>query len=419
MKKRMMMIATLALAIYNIVLAGDKVTINDFRISAGETKEVSVSLTNDIEYVAFQFDLYLPEGITVESYSANRERIPESTTLSMKQQEDGAYRFISAAMEGAPLVGYDGTIVTLTVKASESLSHGSLTGYFRKVKLSKADATGPTYSEMDFPITVIEPSVVTVTNTNRLYGDSNPSFEYTVTGGALDGEPEITCPATEASSVGKYPINISKGTVTNFNVTYVAGTLTITKAPLTITAKSYTITQGDALPTFDAEYSGFKNDETADILTKKPTLTTSVTSSSEPGTFDIVASGAEAQNYEISYVKGTLTINPGVYKLIYKVDGEVYKSYDVVYGTAITPEAEPTKEGYTFSGWSEIPATMPAHDVTVTGTFTLDTGIEEIMSNANGDVMIFTIDGKRVDNLKKGMNIIRMKDGTTRKVVVK
>ena len=41
------------------------------------------------------------------------------------------------------------------------------------------------------------------------------------------------------------------------------------------------------------------------------------------------------------------------------------------------------------------------------------------MSNANGDVMIFTIDGKRVDNIKKGMNIIRMSDGTTRKVVVK
>ena len=257
----------------------------------------------------------------------------------------------------------------MTVKASESLSHGSLTGNFRKVKLSKADATGPTYSEMDFPITVIEPSVVTVTNTNRLYGDSNPSFEYTVTGGALDGEPEITCSATEASAVGKYTINISKGTVTNFNVTYVNGTLTIEKAPLTITAKSYTITQGDALPTFEAEYSGFKNNETADILTKRPTLTTSVTSSSEPGTFDIVASGAEAQNYEISYVKGTLTINPGVYKLTYTVDGEVYKTYDVVYGTAITPEAEPTKEGYTFSGWSTIPETMPDYDVTITGSF--------------------------------------------------
>ena len=71
----------------------------------------------------------------------------------------------------------------------------------------------------------------------------------------------------------------------------------------------------------------------------------------------------------------------------FNVDAEVYKTYDIEYGATITPEVEPTKEGYTFSGWSEIPATMPAHDVTVTGTFTLDTGIEQIMSNANGDVM--------------------------------
>ena len=58
------------------------------------------------------------------------------------------------------------------------------------------------------------------------------------------------------------------------------------------------------------------------------------------------------------------------YTLTYMVDGEVYKTSSVNYGAAITPEAAPTKEGYTFSGWSEIPATMPAGDVTVTGTFT-------------------------------------------------
>ena len=54
------------------------------------------------------------------------------------------------------------------------------------------------------------------------------------------------------------------------------------------------------------------------------------------------------------------------------VDGEEYKTASVTYGTAITPEAEPTKEGYTFSGWSEIPNTMPAEDVTVTGSFTIN-----------------------------------------------
>jgi hypothetical protein len=47
------------------------------------------------------------------------------------------------------------------------------------------------------------------------------------------------------------------------------------------------------------------------------------------------------------------------------------------------------------------------------------TNIDKIMSEENGKAMIFTIDGKRVDNLKTGLNVIRMKDGTTRKVVVK
>ena len=69
-------------------------------------------------------------------------------------------------------------------------------------------------------------------------------------------------------------------------------------------------------------------------------------------------------------VTGTFSINK--YKLIYTVDGTEYKTYGVEYGATITPEAEPTKEGYTFSGWSEIPETMPAHDVTVTGTFSIN-----------------------------------------------
>ena len=59
-----------------------------------------------------------------------------------------------------------------------------------------------------------------------------------------------------------------------------------------------------------------------------------------------------------------------MYNLIYMVDGEEYKTVQLAEGETITPEANPTKDGYTFSGWSEIPTTMPAHDVTITGTFT-------------------------------------------------
>lgn len=59
-------------------------------------------------------------------------------------------------------------------------------------------------------------------------------------------------------------------------------------------------------------------------------------------------------------------------QLFYKIDDELYKAITPIVGKIIIPEAEPIKEGYTFSGWSEIPETMPAHDVTVTGTFNVN-----------------------------------------------
>lgn len=60
------------------------------------------------------------------------------------------------------------------------------------------------------------------------------------------------------------------------------------------------------------------------------------------------------------------------YKLTYMVDGKEYKSYEYEYGSVIIPEEPPVKEGYTFSGWSEIPNTMPDHDVTITGSFVVN-----------------------------------------------
>ena len=153
-----------------------------------------------------------------------------------------------------------------------------------------------------------EPVIVTAKSYSREYGEINPTFEYELSGGTLEGTPVITCEATKTSPVGTYPIVITKGTVKNFNDTYVNGTLTITKAPLTITAKNYTIKQGRPLPEFEVNYEGFKNDEAEEVLTEQPVITTTATSASEPGEYEITVSGAEAQNYEITYVKGKLTI---------------------------------------------------------------------------------------------------------------
>ncbi|MBR5272356.1 MAG: InlB B-repeat-containing protein [Clostridia bacterium] len=61
---------------------------------------------------------------------------------------------------------------------------------------------------------------------------------------------------------------------------------------------------------------------------------------------------------------------PIKYDLIYVVDGVEYAREAYEEGEAITPIAAPTKDGYTFSGWSEIPEVMPAETVTITGEFT-------------------------------------------------
>ena len=157
-------------------------------------------------------------------------------------------------------------------------------------------------------VTAVLPSVVTVTSVSREYGDANPEFEYTVEGGALNGTPEISSEAKPDSPIGEYTITIDKGTVTNEEVTFVGGKLTVTKAPLTISAENFTIKQGEALPAFVAAYKGFKNNETEAVLKTKPTVTCTATAASEPGKYDITVSGATADNYEISYVKGTLRI---------------------------------------------------------------------------------------------------------------
>ena len=151
-------------------------------------------------------------------------------------------------------------------------------------------------------------TTIRVKDYQREYGESNPVFEYTIEGTFLEGAPVLGCEATESSPVGTYPITVSQGTVTGEFIDCVNGTLTIEKAPLTITAKDYTIKQGEALPTFEATYEGFKNNETSDVLTKQPVLSTTATSACEPGEYEITVSGAEAQNYEMSYVAGKLTI---------------------------------------------------------------------------------------------------------------
>jgi len=84
--------------------------------------------------------------------------------------------------------------------------------------------------------------------------------------------------------------------------------LTVNQAALTITANHQDMTQGRSVPTLTVHYDGFVNGDNSGSLPTLPSITTTGSSSSPPGTYPITASGAVAANYSISYVDGTLNI---------------------------------------------------------------------------------------------------------------
>ena len=75
------------------------------------------------------------------------------------------------------------------------------------------------------------------------------------------------------------------------------------------------------------------------------------------------------------------------FTITYLVDGEVYSTGIAEYGSEIILIDEPTREGHTFSGWSEAPKSMPADNITIYGTFTAN---KYFITFKIGDEVIFS-----------------------------
>src|SRR5207248_994522 len=111
-----------------------------------------------------------------------------------------------------------------------------------------------------------------------------------------------------------YAITASGAVDGDYAISYVAGTLTVTTAPLTITADNKTMTYLGTMPALTASFSGLVNGDTSASLTTPPTLSTTATQASVAGTYLITVGGAVDADYTITYTNGTL-------KIIYRFDG--------------------------------------------------------------------------------------------------
>ncbi len=233
--------------------------------------------------------------------------------------------------------------------------------------------------------------VITANNETKTYGTvetfSATAFTetglVTANGDTVTGVSETSTGAAATATVGTYPIIASGATGTglsNYTITYVNGSLTVSPAALVITANNETKTYG-TLETFSSTAFTETGLVTAngDTITGVTETSTGAPVSARVGSDPIIASGATGtglSNYTITYVNGSLTVSPAALVITANNETKTYGTVETFSATAFTETGLVTANGDTVTGVSET-STGAAATATV-GTYPI------IASNASG-----------------------------------
>lgn len=151
---------------------------------------------------------------------------------------------------------------------------------------------------------------VKVTNASRKYGEENPKFGYKVTGGKLDGTPEIVCEATPQSPAGNYVVKVNPGTITEEAVDYTDGKLVVKKAPLSVAfaQEVYTRCVGEENPPFELRFDGLLLGDESSCIDQLPTVVTTATAESPVGEYRLTLTGGSDDCYDLSTAGAEATL---------------------------------------------------------------------------------------------------------------
>jgi parallel beta-helix repeat protein len=156
--------------------------------------------------------------------------------------------------------------------------------------------------------------VVSPVNATRGYGMPNPVLTGAING-LLNNDPLaaiFSTVATPSSMVGFYPIVASvtgpANKLADYTISSQPGVLTITPAPLVITANDQTKVLHALNPDFSVSYNGFLVGDTPAQLGGTLTCSTTATRPSPAGSYPITCSGQTSINYAITDVPGTLQV---------------------------------------------------------------------------------------------------------------
>jgi hypothetical protein len=315
------------------VIGGDNVTLNTSAAAgAFASKNVDTGITVTIS------------GLTLNGADAGNYFLTPPTTSASITARD-----LTATANGINKI-YDGTTAATVTLGTDALGSDNVTPLFssasfadenvgngKAVSVSGISITGSDAGNYQLLNTTtsttadITPKALSITadSTSKTYGDMVifAGTEFTASG--LVAGDNITfvildsTGASAAATVAGSPYDIVPSDATgtglgNYTISYINGTLTVDPKALTITANDRSKTIGDTVTFAGTEFtaSGLVNSDTVTSVT----LTSAGAAPAAPvGSYDIVPSdavGTGLGNYTISYVNGTLTVNPAVPTII-------------------------------------------------------------------------------------------------------
>ena len=140
MKKTIFLIS-LFVALVTMKAKADNLKIGRFDIQAGEEVTANVELDNATsQYIGIQFEMVLPEGISLKwieddeeyAYEVNTDRMSgRNWSVTITKIKDDTYQFIVYNLKNTAIKGTAGALLSLTFVASDKMAKGTLVGHLK------------------------------------------------------------------------------------------------------------------------------------------------------------------------------------------------------------------------------------------------------------------------------------------------
>ncbi len=151
-------------------LVNPSMSLYDIDALTRETVNIPIEMECPEGTTSFQFDLYLPDGVTVSSASLNAERAIDHV-MTIAEEPNGSWHIEAHSAANAPFIGTHGVIVNLSAKVHVGTAEGVYSVALRDIRMGQVNGDDYFVSDCE--------AAMKVTRT-PIMGDVNDDDHYTM-----------------------------------------------------------------------------------------------------------------------------------------------------------------------------------------------------------------------------------------------